>query len=215
MATIDKFRRSGTEQDLEELASLARYALGAIRRLTLGEPPNRKPNKLAFHTWRDVLHGELTNFAQSVPAVLQTAQALAETLPHWPGLLTVDSNVDKDNKALIDTLRLGESAGRNFKGKQASFNTIEVLVAHNLLSLLKDHGKEPSAPLNRSTYNLWWKAAEPFLEAEAGKDFENHHYFKKYWKNAAYQNRAEIRRDIKRKIKQAFRSLAPKKKIEM
>jgi hypothetical protein len=47
-----------------------------------------------------------------------------------------------------------------------------------------------------------------------GKDFENHEDFSGYWKNNAFKDypkaRAKIRSAIKKQIKQAFRSIAPK-----
>ena len=74
--------------------------------------------------------------------------------------------------------------------------------------------------LNRGNHKDWWKAAEPLFHSLYGSggdgwDFEDQEEFARYSKSAAYKDkshaRALIRRDIKRNIKQAFRSIAPKK----
>jgi hypothetical protein len=73
-------------------------------------------------------------------------------------------------------------------------------------------------PLNRQNYKAWFKAAEPAFIALYGNDFENRKCFSPYWhpNQAAYRDasdnarRAQIRRDIKAKIKQGFHSIAPK-----
>lgn len=79
-------------------------------------------------------------------------------------------------------------------------------------------------PLNRNNYKQWFKVAETeLLLSEFGENFENHKKFNHYWKGDAYKEvvpdnpiqkrlvknaRALIRRDIKKQIKQAFRSIA-------
>lgn len=69
-------------------------------------------------------------------------------------------------------------------------------------------------PLSRRNYLEWWKVAEPAFIRYYGKDFENHKDFSGYWKNDAFKDdpkkRAKIRSAIKKQIKQAFRSIAPK-----
>jgi hypothetical protein len=69
-------------------------------------------------------------------------------------------------------------------------------------------------PLSRKNYQQWWKIAEHFFLHRYGKDFENHKDFKGYWKNVTFKGdtkaRAHIRSSIKKQIKQAFRSIAPK-----
>jgi hypothetical protein len=69
-------------------------------------------------------------------------------------------------------------------------------------------------PLDRTNYKQWFEAAMPEFINVYGEDFENRKLFAGYWKNAAYKDepmaRALIRRDIKKKIQQAFRSIAPK-----
>src|ERR1035437_6239940 len=69
-------------------------------------------------------------------------------------------------------------------------------------------------PLSRRNYLEWWKLGEPVFIHTYGKDFENHKDFSGYWKNEAFKNdpkaRAKIRSAIKKQIKQAFRSIAPK-----
>jgi hypothetical protein len=74
------------------------------------------------------------------------------------------------------------------------------------------------APLTRQNYKEWFAAAVPMLAARCGNDFENRKPFAAYWhpEHPAYKGesdrsrRALIRRDIKAKLKQAFRSIAPR-----
>jgi hypothetical protein len=69
-------------------------------------------------------------------------------------------------------------------------------------------------PLSRQNYLDWWKLGEPAFISHHGRDFENHEVFSGFWKNEAFKNdskaRAKIRSAIKKQIKQAFRSIAPK-----
>jgi hypothetical protein len=80
-------------------------------------------------------------------------------------------------------------------------------------------------PLSRRNFGEWWKLGEPAFIHRYGKDFENHKEFSSYWNGDAYKEdvpgkpgqkclvqnaRALIRRDIKKRIQQAFRSIAPK-----
>ena len=69
-------------------------------------------------------------------------------------------------------------------------------------------------PLSRQNFLEWWKLGEPIFIHLYGKEFENRKEFSGYWKNSVYQGqskaRALIRRDIKKRIQQAFRSIAPK-----
>ena len=69
-------------------------------------------------------------------------------------------------------------------------------------------------PLSRLNFLEWWKLGEPIFIHLYGKDFENHKEFSGYWKSPAFKDdpkaRAQIRSLIKKQIKQAFRSIAPK-----
>ena len=69
-------------------------------------------------------------------------------------------------------------------------------------------------PLDRTNYKQWFEAALPEFVNFYGTDFENRKLFARYWENAAYRDepkaRALIRRDIKKNIQQAFRSIAPR-----
>ena len=69
-------------------------------------------------------------------------------------------------------------------------------------------------PLNRQNYTQWFEAAKPLFIARYRKDFENRKTFSQHWKNSAFKEdpkaRAQIRSLIKKQIKQAFRSIAPK-----
>jgi hypothetical protein len=69
-------------------------------------------------------------------------------------------------------------------------------------------------PLSRRNFLEWWNLGKPIFIHLYGKDFENHKDFSGYWKNKAFRDdpkaRAKIRSAIKKQIKQAFRSIAPK-----
>ena len=69
-------------------------------------------------------------------------------------------------------------------------------------------------PLSRQNFLEWWKLGQPIFIHLYGKDFENHKEFSGYWKSPAFKHdpkaRAQIRSLIKKQIKQAFRSIAPK-----
>jgi len=69
-------------------------------------------------------------------------------------------------------------------------------------------------PLSRRNFLEWWNLGEPIFIHLYGKDYENHKDFSGYWKNKAFKDdpkaRAKIRSAIKKQIKQAFRSIAPK-----
>ena len=84
------------------------------------------------------------------------------------------------------------------------------------LGLTDDHIKKLKSlhPLSRKNFSEWWKLGEPAFIHRYGHDFENHKDFSGYWKNAAFKDdpkaRAKIRSAIKKQIKQAFRSIAPK-----
>ena len=76
---------------------------------------------------------------------------------------------------------------------------------------------ETLQPLSRRNYSEWWKLGEPVFIHRYGKIFEKHKDFSRYWKNAAFkddpQAGAKIRSAIKKQIKQAFRSIAPKSSV--
>ncbi len=80
-------------------------------------------------------------------------------------------------------------------------------------------------PFSRQTYKQWWKTAEKMFIHRMGENFEDSEEFKSYWRGDAYKeqspnnpgkkvlmrnHRALIRRDIKKRIQQAFRSIAKK-----
>lgn len=174
----------------------------------------------------------------------------------WPGLLSRDADLVKDNEELVSQLGLAVEVGASISGKGKrmwSRQTREVVVALRLLNIVarcrmearfkqttrtRSANKQPQNPffaawershpwwtqteklaqklpsLDRKNYPAWFKAAEPAFVHFYGEAFENHQSFAHYWKNVVYADqpnaRALIRRDIKRRIKQAFCSIAPK-----
>jgi hypothetical protein len=93
---------------------------------------------------------------------------------------------------------------------------------HNVrkLGLTDEHIEKLKSlqPLSRRNFLEWWKLGEPAFIHRYGKDFENHKNFSGYWKNKAFKDdpkaRTKIRSAIKKQIKQAFRSIAPKSSDE-
>jgi hypothetical protein len=74
----------------------------------------------------------------------------------------------------------------------------------------------PVLSRQRNVLERWWKRMERSFIKVYGEDFENRDEFKSYWSNVVYrglretEKRNAIRRDIKRKIKQAVGSIAAK-----
>ena len=87
------------------------------------------------------------------------------------------------------------------------------------LGLTDEHIKKLKTlrPLSRRNCLEWWRLGEPVFVHRYGKNFEKHKDFSHHWKNAAFKDdpkaRAKIRSAIKKQIKQAFRSIAPKPSV--
>ena len=185
-----------------------------------------------------VRHGvrRLDNLVDAQPNLLRISAGL---LDKWPGFLSLNREDERKNKERITRLGVGSWMGINYEGKTWSAQTAEVKVAFELEGevghmrygrvngdLAKRMGEvEPPEsawalavgllPLSRGNYREWWEAAEPLFMQRYGPAFEDRPEFKHYWRSAAYRGeknaRALIRRDIKAKIKQAFRSIAAKR----
>ena len=164
----------------------------------------------------------------------QQFRELAEITNCWPGFLTVDHDWQNTNEIVVRDLHLGERAKVNYKGKTWSRRTVEVRIALELLAasdwaIRMNALRDPNdwewpvydvkavkklKPLTRSNFKEWWNALEPQFIHQYGGDFENHVSFAHYWRNEGYKGepraRALIRRDIKKKLKQAFHSIAPR-----
>ncbi len=223
---------------LRELAAIARETLSGL--YEIASLKDDKDAAIAFVNalLRGVrLFSDGIPFKAQQPGyTLPVFRKLAEKTGTWPGVLSVDHDQLEANKKIIALLRLGENAPLNFKKKQWTRKTAEVRVALNLLEhrqyLLRRNERidpyDPEdgryfyddskfkrlGPLTRANYAVWWKKFEPMFLGLYGKDFENHKEFSGYWKNSVYRGqskaRALIRRDIKKRIQQAFRSIAPK-----
>jgi hypothetical protein len=113
--------------------------------------------------------------------------------------------------------RINKSLGRPANYRPPPFKpqstTPELKEKFRLMSESSNLAKELQ-PLNRQNYKQWFAASWPVFLARYRKDFENRTCFSDYWKSPAYKNklhaRAMIRDAIKKKIRQAFRSIAPK-----
>jgi len=153
----------------------------------------------------------------------------------WPGYLSDHPDVEKEQKkGLFSKLHLGEKCPIRVKGKKFSLDTLETRIAFQLWGKIEFVRKDENTllpinwailekikydaakltPLSRENYRLWWKVGEKLFLLVYGEQFENDKSFTHYWKNAAYKDeqnaRALIRRDIKKKIQQGFRSIAVK-----
>jgi len=162
-------------------------------------------------------------------------QPIAETNITWPGYLSDHPEAEKSQKKnLFPKLHLGKKSGIRMKGKKLfSLNTVETRIAIELWGQMafarieksmlagdmtpfgkirNDAKKLPM--LSRETFRDWWKVGEKMFLYEYGKEFEKNERFGGYWhpNHPAYKvetnRRTLIRRDIKKKIQQGFRSIA-------
>ena len=166
-------------------------------------------------------------------ACLDSPQVFTRLASHqmaWPALIGIHPDVARLGQKIIKAIQLGTKAALNQKGKTWSLETPEAAIAFQLwkaISLVRSGvpcaGGLP--PLSRTNHTIWWRVAEPLFLKIHGIDFENHSAFARYWNGDAYKEvkpghpsekqlmqnaRTLIRRDIKRNIKQAFRSIARK-----
>jgi hypothetical protein len=167
----------------------------------------------------------------------QNFQPIAETDITWPGYLSDHPDAEKSQKkSLFPKLHLGEKSGIRMKGQKVfSLDTIETRIAIELWGHISFARRDKSMPtanltpfgkisndakklpmLTRETFRRWWKVGEKMFLNGYGKEFEKHERFAGYWhpNHPAYKGetnrRALIRRDIKKKVQQSFRSIAVK-----
>jgi len=165
----------------------------------------------------------------------QYFRPIAESDFLWPGFLGKHPDTEKHQKSdLFAKLHLGKKSSIRVEGKKFSLETLETRIAFQLWgriefvrrnentllpidwsvleSIKADAMKLP--PLSRETYQQWWKVGEKLFLNFYGEKFENVENFAHYWLNAAYKDdpkaRALIRRDIKKRLQQGFRSIAVK-----
>ena len=133
----------------------------------------------------------------------------------------------------MDEIRLGEKSSINTTGKTFSVSTVETRIAWELwdqIDFLRrgENSLRPARigfdafqkeaetlqPLTRENHRDWWKVGGKLFIKIFGDNFEDRKTFAHYWKNAAYKGepnaRALIRRDIKKKLRQGFHSIAAK-----
>jgi len=154
----------------------------------------------------------------------------------WPALVGPHADLGRASEDLARLIELGAEVSLGVRGKW-SVQTAETRITFQLWQYLEnfrrnsEHSWFPPVPfedeliaacktlpaLSRDTYKEWWKLSERVFLHISGPDFENDERFRDYWpprggKSAVYRGvkdpRAMIRRDIKAKIKQAFRSVA-------
>lgn len=162
---------------------------------------------------------------------------LAEDAAVMPGFASVDANDNKEQERLKAKLRLGTKAKHNVKGKQADRDNPEVNAALNLYYTLLQMQGDPSYPkgscsefyrqaqkaakklhpLTRGNSAQWWKVAKNLLVDEYGERYEQSPTWAKYQNRFVIDGKKRvpwkpdrIRKEIKKKIKQAFRSIAPR-----
>lgn len=170
----------------------------------------------------------------------QIFQPIAETQITWPGYLSDHPEAEYEQKKhLFPRLHLGKKSGIRLKGKKFSLNTLETRIAFELwvkmeyirnqkklspagkrtpFGILKDDIKKLPM-LSRKNYQLWWKVGKKLFLMDHGEKFESNEKFAGYWNtnHPAYKDRPNrrplIRNDIKRKIKQGFKSIAEKSSV--
>ena len=228
-------------------------------------------NKKAMKALHRILPGVISEFGEICDAAPEVFEPIARKTSFWPGFITCDRDLVRQNADRVLRLNLGLEAGLNYTGKQWTRETPETRIAVDLyVSVLTQwenwlrRGEQRQAlerfkkrfpgykrtspppqpsgkyaeefslyndtrelakklqPLTRKNYAQWFKAAWPTFIAGHGKAFENHKHFASYWRSPAYQEdtpngkqlkgnpRALIRDAIKKKLKQSFRSIAPK-----
>ncbi|MDB6067908.1 MAG: hypothetical protein JWR26_4116 [Pedosphaera sp.] len=223
---------------LQELEAIAIEALSGLYEIALSHNNEKAAQGFVHVLMRGIrLFSERMPFRFQQPGYSHPIfRKLAEKANSWPGLLSVDRDQQKANQMIIAYLHLGENAPLNYKQRQWTRRTLEVRIALNLLQhreyllqrnkRMDPHDQEDAQfiyddsrfkrlrPLSRANYKVWWKAFETIFLSIYGKDFEKHKEFSGYWKSSGYRGRpnptALIRRDIKKRIQQAFRSIAPK-----
>jgi hypothetical protein len=201
----------------------------------------------------------VTNLLAACEARPDLYRPIAKHQLNWPSMTGWGADVERSNKELMESLKLGETAPLNTArhGRKSfsildntatgiacklwgavefyrrdALDEMEVLGGDPVCSLIMpcwpgfgdarklgltdDQIKKlwTLQPLSRLNFLEWWNLGEPIFFQLYGKDFENHEDFSGYWKNEAFKNdpkaRAKIRSAIKKQIKQAFRSIAPK-----
>jgi hypothetical protein len=195
----------------------------------------RKGDKAAAEKLFDIAWNAVCMLADSVEDRPEMFRWFAEELSVWPGIIGPNQAPPSLNlgekhqlnlvgkkcasvEAKIATSFFWRIHGfRNLKRKFCSGQAYESSLAKKARQL---------QPLNRNNYKQWFSVAEKeLMPSELGKAFEDNPMFKHYWDGDAYKEllpdnprekrlvrnaRALIRRDIKKQIKQAFRSIAPK-----
>lgn len=170
----------------------------------------------------------------------QNFQPIAESEVTWPGYLSNHPDAEKSQKRhLFPILKLGKKSGIRLKGKKFSLDTIETRIAFELWGRIQfiRNDKPPVMPesrtplgkiladakklptLSRDNFRLWWAVGEKIFLNEYGKEFDKHERFDGYRRSnhPAYKGQTNrhtlIRRDIKKKIQQSFRSIAVKSSV--
>ena len=273
------FQNGGDRRGVQAIGFFAHYALKEL--LSLSQRGNKQPlgrlieilthsvNEFDLFCRHELSHLPKNYDRKSYPDGMDVRD-FARRKWVWPGLLSRDADLVKDNETLVEQLGLASEVGVNFSKKSKRMwtrKTPEVAVALRLYNIVNSYRTEfhfnqmtkirpgngqvtnpfkkdfaeweqshrgfgqteklaqKLAPLDRQNYTQWFKAAEPVFIQLYGADFEKDSTFADYWRRDAYMenkpgnNRAKqlkanapalIRSDIKRQIKQAFRSIAPK-----
>lgn len=263
------FQNGGDRRGVQAIGFFAHYALKEL--LSLSQRGNKQPlgrlieilthsvNEFDLFCRHELSHLPKNYDRKSYPDGMDVRD-FARRKWVWPGLLSRDADLVKDNETLVEQLGLASEVGVNFSGKMWTRKTTAVAVALRLLNIvnlyriqfqgekrkpIRSGDKQPAdfvntpyaeweqshpgwrqadklaqklPPLDRKTYTDWFKAAEPILIQLYGKEFEDHPCFARYQNKAGQfsvkeskKERGLVRREIKKAIRQAFKSIAPKR----
>ena len=201
-----------------------------LRHLRMSSIRGDKKSAKRFHEFTTIVIEQFQIANQVQPNLFL---ALKRSALKWPSFASPNKMVQKYESQF--TRELAQTPPLKSHGKQASPDKIETLMAWNLFHRVegirtvkgKILGKyEPDSVtqlsiglprLTRQTFSKWKRAIEAAFTEELGSDFEQHRYFKKYWGEKAdklsekesKKQRGLVRREIKKRIFQAFYRLAP------
>lgn len=189
---------------------------------------NDKKAAIKFHEFVTIVVGQFQIADQVRPELLRP---LKRSALKWPSFASPNKMIQSYQSQF--TRELAQTPPLKSHGKQASPDKIETLAAWNLFHTIDSRrtqkGKLLGKPdpltqysmrlprLTRQTFSQWRKTIDIAFIYEFGKDFEQNRLFKSYWgenavklsKKESKKQRGIVRREIKKRIFQAFYTLAP------
>lgn len=221
----------GSEQGDAEcrnlLDEIAKHHIHALAKAAVDQPSAARSLHLIISVGVLLLEG----IGQSTPEALRS---LAAHTWKWPGYISKHPSYARLNDSLMDALHLGAECPINVSAKAASLELPQNDVVHWLYTLITIERRSlwlsKATPTSLSRQELealhdlpeytrasaerWHRASLPLLHLVFGINFEDDPVFQSWKTNRRfddYQGKAktrEIREDIKRSLKQAWRSIA-------